>query len=275
MGLADDVTINATPVTACAAYADQIDLQRAAIGLSENLKKAAAYSPQGDLDCVPAALPGSPHHRDEEGNLTGRLQCFKMVGSYHGDDGACTMMTDVRLRKKLAPLDRMDRARETEYITNVGQLKHNVLRHAVAPVTHFTAQTIEPSVAHVPLHNASMRISESRGRPLRALPRRHSCCATTGVGAGVPTLSEGYGGFNLMPAPPASSTSKATPSAITIHCCTLSSPAGRGCACCCPTCTASTPRQSMRRALSRRPCRRLRRATPTSRGVGRRPLRGG
>ena len=46
-----------------------------------------------------------------------------MVGSYHGDDDACSTMTDVRLRKKLAPLDRMDRARETEYITNVGQLK--------------------------------------------------------------------------------------------------------------------------------------------------------
>lgn len=116
--------INATPAMACAAYADKIDLQRAAIGLSENLKKAAAYSPQGDLDCVPAALPGSPHHRDEEGNLTGRLQCFKMVGSYHGNEGAFTMMTDVRLRKKLEPLNRMDRARETEYITNVGQLKH-------------------------------------------------------------------------------------------------------------------------------------------------------
>ena len=53
VGLADDVTINATPVTACAAYADKIDLERAAIGLSENFKKAAAYSPQGGLDCVP------------------------------------------------------------------------------------------------------------------------------------------------------------------------------------------------------------------------------
>ena len=57
VGMADDVTINATPATACAAYADKIDLQRTAIGLSENLKKAAAYSPQGNLGCVPAALP--------------------------------------------------------------------------------------------------------------------------------------------------------------------------------------------------------------------------
>ena len=92
VGMADDVTINATPATACAAYADKIDLQRTAIGMSENLNKAAAYSPQGDLDCVPAALPGSPHHRDESGNLTGRLQCFKKVGSYHGDDYACSKM---------------------------------------------------------------------------------------------------------------------------------------------------------------------------------------
>ena len=161
VGLADDVTINDAPSTTCAAYAEKIDLQRKEIGLGENLAKAAAYSPQGNLDCVPAALPGSPHHRDKDGNLTGRLACFKMVGSYHGDDDACSTMTDVRLRKKLAPLDRMDRARETEYITNVGQLKHNVLRYAVAPITHFTAQTTEPSVARVPLHNASVRIRQS------------------------------------------------------------------------------------------------------------------
>ena len=52
----------------------------------------------------------------------GTLQAATMVGSYHGDDDACSTMTDVRLRKKLAPLDRMDRTRETEYITNVAQL---------------------------------------------------------------------------------------------------------------------------------------------------------
>ena len=198
VGMADDVTINATPATACAAYADKIDLQRTAIGLSENLKKAAAYSPQGNLGCVPAALPGSPHHRDEEGNLTGRLQCFKMVGSYHGDDYACSNMTDVRLRKKLEPLNRMDRARETEYITNVGQLKHNILRYAVAPVTHFTAQTTEPSVAHVPLHNACMRIRESWEAATGAAASPQLLRDQAWTQACLP--SEGYGGFNLMPA---------------------------------------------------------------------------
>ena len=108
VGLADDVTINAAPATACAAYADKIDLCSARRLASERepQESRGVLTAGRPLDCVPAALPGSPHHRNEEGNLTGRLQCFKMVGSHHGDDDACSGMTDVRLRKKLEPLNR-------------------------------------------------------------------------------------------------------------------------------------------------------------------------
>ena len=90
--------------------------QRRELGLRENFSKAAVYSPLGNIDCVPACLPGSPHHVDKYGNLTGRLPCFKMVGGYHGDDDACAVATTTRLAKKLQPLDVMDRARETEFM---------------------------------------------------------------------------------------------------------------------------------------------------------------
>ena len=51
-----------------------------------------------------------------------------------------------RLAKKLAPLDRLDKARESEYITNVGQLKHNLLRFNAAPIAGYAAQVTEPVV---------------------------------------------------------------------------------------------------------------------------------
>ena len=122
---------------------------------------------------------------------TGLLDCMQLKT-------AASCMTDVRLRKKLEPLNRMDRARETEYITNVGQLKHNILRYAVAPVTHFTAQTTEPSVAHVPLHNACMRIRESWEAATGAAASPQLLRDQAWTQACLP--SEGYGGFNLMPA---------------------------------------------------------------------------
>ena len=77
VGLADDVTINATPVTACAAYADKIDLERAAIlacAEREPQESRGVLAAQGGLDCVPAALPGSPHHALLAG-LCMRLVC--------------------------------------------------------------------------------------------------------------------------------------------------------------------------------------------------------
>jgi hypothetical protein len=194
-GLADDVACNDKPAAACAAYADKVESQRRELGLRENFSKAAVYSPSGDIDCVPACLPGSPHHVDKYGNLTGRLPCFKMVGGYHGDDDACAVATTTRLAKKLQPLDVMDRARETEFIKNVSQIKHNIVRFAVAPIASFTAQITEPSVSNWPLHLTEDRIrrswelnvaAEASPQQLRDQAWQQACLP-----------AEGFGGCNL------------------------------------------------------------------------------
>ena len=98
-GLADDVEMNDEPAANCKAYGFKIRHQLKELGLSECVAKAAAYSPAGDLSCVPADIPGSPHHKDDDGLPTGRLACFKMVGGFHGgvdDDRACATATAKR-----------------------------------------------------------------------------------------------------------------------------------------------------------------------------------
>ena len=194
-GLADDVAINDVPAAACATYKYKVQHQLTVMGLRENIAKAAVYSPTGNIDCVPAALPGSPHHRDKNGDLTGPLRCIKMVGGFHGDDDACAAATAERLAMKLAPLDVMDRARETEYINNVSQVKHNVLRYAVAPMACFTAQITEPSVACGPLNLAQGRIRRSWELAVAAEASPQQIRDDAWMQACLP--SEGFGGCNL------------------------------------------------------------------------------
>lgn len=194
-GLADDVAINDSPAAACATYAFKVAHQLKELGLRENVKKAAVYSPTGNMNCVPAAIPGSPHHRDADGNLTGVLDCIKMVGGYHGDDGACATATATRMAKKLKPLDVMDRAQETEDITNTSQIKHNLMRYAVAPIASFTAQITEPSVANAPLRLAHDCIRQSWERVVAAEASSQLLRDDAWRQACLP--SEGFGGCNL------------------------------------------------------------------------------
>ena len=84
LGLADDTVGDDEPSKVCAWYADKADHQQKTLGLKENFTKAAIFSHAGDLDCVPAHIPGSPH---SEG---GTLDCFKAVGTYFGKDDACS-----------------------------------------------------------------------------------------------------------------------------------------------------------------------------------------
>ena len=97
LGLADDTVGDDEPSKVCAWYADKADHQQKTLGLKENFTKAAIFSHAGDLDCVPAHIPGSPH---SEG---GTLDCFKAVGTYFGKDDACSAQVQARLAKKLAP----------------------------------------------------------------------------------------------------------------------------------------------------------------------------
>ena len=190
--------MNDEPVANCKAYGFKIQHQLKELGLSECVAKAAAYSPAGDLSCVPADIPGSPHHKDDDGLPTGRLACFKMVGGFHGgvdDDRACATATAKKLAKKLEPLDVMDRARETEYVTHVGQLKHNILRYSVAPIAGYAAQITEPTVAKQPLLLAQARIRRSWEAAVAADASPQALCDDAWRQTCLP--SEGFGGMNI------------------------------------------------------------------------------
>ena len=142
VGQADDYALNDEPAALCATYDDMVQHQASEIGLFENVTKAVIYSPSGNLSCAPATLPGSPNHEH------GVVQCFKMVGTYFGSDEACKAAIEKRVLGRVTPsLDAMDRAREAEGVTGVGQLKHNLLRYTVGPVACYTAQVAQPSIA--------------------------------------------------------------------------------------------------------------------------------
>ena len=189
LGLADDTVGDDEPSKVCAWYADKADHQQKTLGLKENFTKAAIFSHAGDLDCVPAHIPGSPH---SEG---GTLDCFKAVGTYFGKDDACSAQVQARLAKKLAPLDQLDKARESEYVTNVGQLKHNLLRYNAAPIAGYAAQVTEPVVSSAGLAWADARIRRSWELAVSADASPAALRDDAWEQACLP--SEGFGGCNI------------------------------------------------------------------------------
>ena len=75
LGERDDMVQNDTVAEAVKSYCGEggtLEVQKDVAGNLDNEEKCLIYSPSGDLDCVPPFMVGSPHHRDENGNLTGR-----------------------------------------------------------------------------------------------------------------------------------------------------------------------------------------------------------
>ena len=102
IGFADDICQNDEPSRAVAAYSGPkglLEAQKKGASVFDGVGKSLIYSPEGDLSCAPGWLRGSPAHRDKEGKPTGRVDCFKAVGTFFGDPEACKKELTAHLRK--------------------------------------------------------------------------------------------------------------------------------------------------------------------------------
>ena len=154
----DDMVQNDTVAEAVKSYCGEggtLEVQKDVAGNLDNEEKCIIYSPSGDLDCVPPFMVGSPHHRDEDGNLTGREACFKIVGTYLGDTEAASEAIGKRLAKNLRPLDFIDTLECTEGIQNVGHLKYNLITRQACPKTKYICSVTPPEISEGPARAAA------------------------------------------------------------------------------------------------------------------------
>ena len=103
IGFADDICQNDEPSRAVAAYSGPkglLEAQKKGASVFDGVSKSLIYSPEGDLSCTPGWLRGSPAHRDKEDKPTGRVDCFKAVGTFFGDPEACKKELTAHLREE-------------------------------------------------------------------------------------------------------------------------------------------------------------------------------
>ena len=156
IGFADDICQNDEPSHAVAAYSGPkglLEAQKKGASVFDGVSKSLIYSPEGDLSCAPGWLRGSPAHRDKEGKPTGRVDCFKAVGTFFGDPEACKKELTAHLRKKLAPLDVIDTIVDTDCVTNTS--------HAAPPQPRPT-DCLRKDQVHCRHHAAQCRVRRSR-----------------------------------------------------------------------------------------------------------------
>ena len=164
IGFADDICQNDEPLRAVAAYSGPkglLEAQKKGASVFDGVSKSLIYSPEGDLSCAPGWLRGSPAHRDKEGKPTGRVDCFKAVGTFFGDPEACKKELTAHLRKKLAPLDVIDTIVDTDCVTNTSQLRLNLVQRIACAKTKYIAGITPPNVACDALEFAHNRIRKS------------------------------------------------------------------------------------------------------------------
>ena len=152
------------PSHAVAAYSGPkglLEAQKKGASVFDGVSKSLIYSPEGDLSCAPGWLRGSPAHRDKEGKPTGRVDCFKAVGTFFGDPEACKKELTAHLRKKLAPLDVIDTIVDTDCVTNTSQLRLNLVQRIACAKTKYIAGITPPNVACEALDFAHNRIRKS------------------------------------------------------------------------------------------------------------------
>ena len=164
IGFADDICQNDEPSHAVAAYSGPkglLEAQKKGASVFDGVSKSLIYSPEGDLSCAPGWLRGSPAHRDKEGKPTGRVDCFKAVGTFFGDPEACKKELTAHLRKELAPLDVIDTIVDTDCVTNTSQLRLNLVQRIACAKTKYIAGITPPNVACEALEFAHNRIRKS------------------------------------------------------------------------------------------------------------------
>eukprot|EP00964_Phaeocystis_antarctica_P032179 scaffold18229_cov66-Phaeocystis_antarctica.AAC.3 len=73
----------------------------------------------------------------------------------------CKAAISKRLTKRLAPLDVVDKIRDSEGVSGTAQLRYNLLRQSAAPATGYVAKVIMPSISRAPLQAADDRLCAS------------------------------------------------------------------------------------------------------------------
>ena len=105
---------------------------------------------------APADVCGSAHH--PEGVIPGIL----CVGIYKSRDREwVAKSTTERLTKRLVNLDKVDSARDTEYMQNVNQLRRTMVTGCAAAQPIYSSRLLPPSVSHAPLTACASRIRVS------------------------------------------------------------------------------------------------------------------
>ena len=92
------------------------------------------------MSLAPAHIAGSTHHPD------GVLKGLKVVGAFVGDDEWCANKLVDTIRRRLAPLDMIDRIVDGEHIKNTEQLKRGLLTRVASTIPAFWMGVMRPEV---------------------------------------------------------------------------------------------------------------------------------
>ena len=121
-----------------------------------------AYTPGGDADLIPAYLPGSPHHADEE--LRGPLRGLKVAGCYFGDDEWCKEKLKAQLLKRVARLADVNRLVDTERIRCSGQLKYQLISRCASQIPNFSSTWESGAYSWIPAKTRHATSAAQHGR---------------------------------------------------------------------------------------------------------------
>ena len=114
----------------------------ARMGLYSGLPKVAVYSDEGDLDAMPACVPGSPHHPTDSDRITN----ITVAGVIVGDDDACRDALTALITARLKPLDHVLAMEDTEDVANTLQLKLGLVRQVASVIFDYWAASMPPEL---------------------------------------------------------------------------------------------------------------------------------
>ena len=170
--IADDTMMAGEAAELYRSYKTKITTQAQRNTLRENTAKAGCYSPEGDMSDAPAWVPGSSHHKDDEGNLTGELSGLKIAGAYHGDADWVEAQIDATINGtpvpgggrrggRLANLDKVDEHSDNENIKNVLSHCQRVTRNCAAVQPLYYLRQVRPSLTRRAAVAADVRIAST------------------------------------------------------------------------------------------------------------------
>ena len=121
-----------------------------------NLGKQCIYSPEGDLDALPAALKGATRHAG------GRLRGLKVLGAYVGDAEWCSRELVVRVERELADLRKVTALRDAGPRLNTAQqVKQMMLRYCVNTKLTYFLRAMPPAVTAAAARRQDELVSEA------------------------------------------------------------------------------------------------------------------